>query len=141
MRQKINTRFLRNGSLSSFQELYDTYPITQDSDLIDVAKFITCIPLVCPSRFLFIGARHPYPHIELDSYTLNILRPAKVEIIRCNRLFITNTQKALDILKQAKSAYPYSFTTSKLIELVVPRLIGSAFFIRKVGNSMTIEYH
>lgn len=141
MRQKINTRFLRNGTLSSFQELYDTYPITQDSDLVEVANFITRIPLVCPSRSLFIGARRPYPYIELDSYILNILRPTKVEIIRCNRLFITNTQKALDILKQAKSAYPYSFTTSKLIELVVPRLIGTNFLIRKVDNSMTIEYH
>mgnify|MGYP000145874721 FL=1 len=141
MRQKINTRFLRNGSLSSFQELYDTYPINQDSDLIDVAEFITCIPLICPSRFLFIGVRHPYPHIELDSYNINILRPTKVEIIKCNKPFITNTQKAIDFLRQCKSAYPYSFTTSKLIELVVPRLIGSAFFIRKVDNSMTIEYH
>lgn len=129
MTEDIELDIKRSGKTSSIEELFN------------LASFISTISFECPTGRLVIAGADGYPYVDLDNYTLFILNPTEIEIVkRCHIGIITNQQKVLKFLKHFKTGYPCSYVVLAILIEVLPRLLGTNFLITKEDNLLTIIY-
>lgn len=142
MKPRISIDFICGNEPSSLGELFQTCPETKEKDLIDIANFISLAVRVCPTMHFVICSQKDYPpYLELDNYTILQLTNREVVIKKASMEIITSMKKAIEILLQVKPDHPNLNFVANTLRIILPKLIERTFFIRKINNSVIIDYY